>query len=423
MLVSFVRAAGRGHFPFPAVSGSCIIARNVSHEESEGPCSFRSLAAGEPTRAWPPLAPEELEARCQWVLNLKPAERRLRVRNSARVKHPDVVCRLIATSYELRLSDPAEAVRVAQAAVDAAEVMELGSKWLRWLGDLRARAWGNLANCFRLVDDVQQAEGAWRHADARLKAGSGDKLLAADLMLKQATLRQAQRRLSEAASLYARATELAAKARDHHLAGKSGLGLAITHFYAGDAKQALTTATQAAQQIDFRREPEMALALLHNTLFFLEADQQHQLALALVGRIEPWYRELESDLLGYRADWLRGRVHSALGHFKTATNYFERARRGFLSAGQVYDAALAGFDLALAWMNVGAHYRVQRLAQEMYAVFTAKEIPREAAATLIVFADAARQQRLNLALMRKLASQLEPLRRSGARPATELESV
>ncbi len=192
--------------------------------------------------------------------------------------------------------------------------------------------------------------------------------------------------------------------------------LAITHFYAGDAKAALAQVPLAAQQLDTLAEPEMGLALIHNTLFFLEADHQEQLALALVDRADPWYRELDSPLLGHRAGWLRGRLHLALGHYRTATAYLEVARRGFVAAGQPYDAALTGFDLGLAWTHLGGHYRVAHMAQEMHSVFVAQEIPREAAATLLLFADAAKQQRLNLTLMRQLAQKLEPLRRPGARP-------
>lgn len=392
-------------------------------EEPEIAPSVGSFTPRGLARGWTALSPEELARACTWILGLKPVECPLRARNSARARHPDVACRLIAASYELRLSDPAEALRVARAAVDVAEALAPRPKAARWLADLRARAWGNLANCCRLVDDHVQAEEAWTRAGSFLKAGSRDKLLAADLAWLKAALRRSQRRLEEAAALYRRAAELAEEKRAHPIAARSRLGLAITHFYAGDAKQALAVATQAAQQLDLRREPEMGLALFHNTLFFLEAERQHRLALALAERIEPWYRELGSNLLGYRASWLRGRLHFALGHFKTAANHFEVARRGFLSADQLYDAALTGFDLAFAWVNVGAHHQVQHLALAMYPVFVAKEIPREAAATLIVFADAARQQRLNVALMRKLASQLEPLRRPGAQPAAGPEAA
>lgn len=402
---------------------SRVFSCTVSYEEREAAASFGSLAPRALARAWAPLSPAVLERACTWILGLDPGERPLRARNSPRARHPDLVCRLIATSYELRLTDPAEALRVARAAVDVAEALEPRPGSARWLADLRANAWGNLANCCRLVDDHVQAEEAWNRADSLLEAGSRDKVLAGMLMLWKATLRQAQRRLTEAVALFGRAADLADKAQNGHVAAKCRLGLAISHFYSGDAKQALAVATQAAEKLDLRREPEMGLALFHNTLFFMEAERQHRLALALAERIEPWYRELGSDLLGYRASWLRGRLHFALGHFKTAAHHFEIARRGFLSAGQLYDAALTGFDLAFAWVSVGAHHQVQHLAMEMYPVFAAREIPREAAATLIAFADAARQQRLNVALMRKLASQLELLRRPGGLPAAGPEAA
>lgn len=384
-----------------------------------------SLGASEAARAlkahWAPLSPADLKRTCTWLLSLKPHSRRLWARNRRGAAHPQVVRRLIRVSYALRLKDPGEALRVAQAAVETAEALDTVQSCAQLLSDLRAAGWGNLANALRLVDDVTGAEAAWTQADALAETGTGNPALAADLRRQKGTLRCHQRRFRDAAVLQEEAAHFAERAGDLHGAGKTRLDLAITHFYAGDVKQALSVVFRAAQHIDCRREPELGLVLMHNTLLFLEADCQYSFALRLVDRIELWYREPDSELLGHRASWLRGRLHMALGHYKTATHYFEKARRGFLAAGQVYDAALTGFDLALAWMNVGAFYRVERLAQEMYSVFTAKEIPREAAATLIVFADAARQQRLGLALMRRLAAQLAPLRRPGAQATADPE--
>ncbi len=378
--------------------------------------AIRRGLAGALERAWAPLPPEDLERRCAWLLQLPAQKRGLWVRNSQRAAHPDILRHLISRSYELRLNDPAESLRVGQAAVEAAAALDLGAEWRELLSDLRAQAWGNLANGYRLLEDCEAAEGAWKLADTFLEAGSGDCALAADLLRKKGAFRCHQRRLAEAVALQERATALSERVDDLHVAGKSRLDLAITHFYAGDPTAALAQVPLAAQQIDSLAEPEMGLALIHNTLLFLEADKQAQLALGLVDRADCWYAELKSPLLGHRAGWLRGRLHLSLGHYRTAINHLELARRGFVAAGQAYDAALTGFDLGMAWIAVGGHFRVARMAQEMYSVFTAQEIPREAAATLLLFADAAKQQRLNLAMMRQLAEKLEPLRRPGFRP-------
>ena len=368
------------------------------------------------TRAWIPLSPEDLERRCSWLLKLKTGERSLWVRNSRRAAHPDVLRELVSKSYELRLTHPFEALEIAQAAVETAEALDLGSGWTEFLRDLQAQAWGNLANAYRLVGDPKAAERAWQPAEARFAAGSGDPILAGDLASKKGVFLRSLGKFEEAVSLLSNAITFREQVVEMHAAGRARVDLAITHFYAGDAKAALAQVPLAAQQLDTLAEPEMGLALIHNTLFFLEADHQEQLALALVDRADPWYRELDSPLLGHRAGWLRGRLHLALGHYRTATAYLEVARRGFVAAGQPYDAALTGFDLGLAWTHLGGHYRVAHMAQEMYSVLVAQEIPREAAATLLLFADAAKQQRLNLALMRQLAQKLEPLRRPGARP-------
>lgn len=375
----------------------------------------RGLARGL-ERAWVPLLPADLERTCSWLVNLTSAERSLWVRNTRRAGHPQLVSHLIEKSYAARLTQPSAALCLARVAVETAEALDLGAEWADLLADLRAQAWGNLANGYRLTVDLPNAEEAWKRADENLTGGSGDNLLRAALARYKGHLRRAQSRFPEAIVLLEQSVALSRRMRDPHAAGKTSLDLAATHFYAGDTKAALAQVPLAAQQLDTLAEPEMGLALIHNTLFFLEADKQEHLALALVDRADPWYDELESPLLGYRAGWLRGRLHLALGHFRTAVNHLERARRGFVAAGQAYDAALTGFDLGMAWTHLGGHFRVAHMAQEMYSVFAAKEIPREAAATLLLFADAAKQQRLNVAMMRQLAQRLEPLRRPGARP-------
>lgn len=367
---------------------------------------------------WVPLAPEDLAARCGWVLSLEEGKRNLRVRNRTEMERPEVASRLVAMSYELRHADPAESLRIAVAAVDAAENLPLPAELRFLLPDFQAQAWGNLANCQRLAEAYDEAEVSWATAEERLKASTGDLQLRARLRKLKAALRRDQTRFGEAHTLYLEAAELNEKIENRPEAGKDRLGLAINHFYAGNTTAALDEALRAGKLINPREEPEMALALYHNTLLFFEDAGQYFMAEMVFPAVEGWYGELGSPLTMYRAYWLKCRLHLAQNHPKTALRYGEWSRRGFLAEGQAYDAALCGFDVAFARMQLGGFQQVQKMAEQMYPVFTSKGIPREAAATLLLFADAARRGQLSLAVMRRWAAELKPLRRPGGAPAS-----
>ncbi len=368
-------------------------------------------------KAWAPLPPIELERTARALVRLGAGQRQLLARNSQRAANPNLIGHLIERSYELRFSNPSEGARLAEVAVETAEAIETGLGWDALLFDLRAEAWGNLANARRVADDLTGAESAWQSCDGWLGRGSGDPNLRAVLLRQKAQLRHLQRRFEEAQSQLSESASLFDRLQDPHAAGKARLALACAYSADGRPKDALAVTPVAAKQIDGFREPEMGLALLHNSLFFLEADGQKLLALRLSERLEPEYHETGSAILAYRGWELRGRLYAGFEAWKLAAPLFDRARRGFLQLGLTYDAALAGFDLALAWMHSGGFGRVQKLAAEMYDVFTAREIPREAAAALLLFANAARCHQADLRLLLRVKAALDPLRPSQAAPA------
>ena len=408
---------------FLVAIGSILVFQMVKNKGMVNAAVRRALARAEGA-AWVLLSPEDLERRCGWVLRLNPRARPLRLRNARYAAHPQVVARLTALSYDLRLIDPAESLKVGLAAADTADALDLGAEWARLVADLRAHAWGNVANCQRLVGNFSLAHEVWGRIAPLRDAWQGEPRLAGNLARWEAALLLDQGKHEPAAQLYDHSASLFAAAREPHEAGKSRLGLAITHFEAGEPKRAIRSALGAADLLDYEREPEMALAFFHNMLSFLEADHQPELALAVFPSVEHWYGYLDSPLLGYRAQWLRSRLHLAAEEPRGAAVYGDLARRGLMAEGQTLDAALAGFDAALGWMQVGGFYRVQHLAQEMYEVFTSHEIPREAAGAFQLFADAARTGRADLNLLRRVAKELEPLRRPGVRhSAAEPEQV
>ncbi|MFL6193587.1 MAG: hypothetical protein ACJ75H_05410, partial [Thermoanaerobaculia bacterium] len=81
--------------------------------------------------------------------------------------------------------------------------------------------------------------------------------------------------------------------------------------------------------------------------------------------------------------------------------------------GNGYDAAMASLDLTLLYLKEGRTADVRLLAEEMVALFEARDVHRETLAALVLFQEAARREEVTAAMVRELAGFLEsePLRR------------
>ncbi len=82
------------------------------------------------------------------------------------------------------------------------------------------------------------------------------------------------------------------------------------------------------------------------------------------------------------------------------------------------DAALAGLDLALYWLERGDTAAVKKLAAPLERIFTAQGIRREALSALRLFCEAAQRERATVELARKVSTEIEKVQRQGSpRPA------
>lgn len=100
--------------------------------------------------------------------------------------------------------------------------------------ELRARAWGGLADVRRRAGDLAGAEEALQHAEACLVRGTGDRLARARLLERKGALRHAQERSGEAARLLGRAILLYRRAGQWDEVGRVLLGLGCIRAVAGD---------------------------------------------------------------------------------------------------------------------------------------------------------------------------------------------
>ena len=324
--------------------------------------------------------------------------------------HPAVVRRLLEMAEKQRRRDVPESIRLTKRALEAALRSARVNERRALAADLCAEAWASLANLDRIRGRLSNAERLWRRADAALALGSGDKLLLVEVLGQHATLLRSQRQFHKAADFLAAALKAAKELEDPHEEGKLRAALSIVYSYSGHAERAFDELLRSLELLDPAREPELHLWALHVSVLYLTELGRHDQALVMAQACEVCYFLLEDEVLALRGRWIKGRLHHRCHEPKVAEWYLDRARRGFRDKGLAYEAALATLDLALIHAERHDLRKVKHLVEEMYPVFIDKGIPREASASLILFADSARRHGATAAELSKVIDRLHGLR-------------
>ncbi|HEX4498425.1 MAG TPA: hypothetical protein VIE43_22305 [Thermoanaerobaculia bacterium] len=260
-------------------------------------------------------------------------------------------------------------------AVKAAEGLRPEKHPTPLLLDLQARAWGELANAFKLNEEYGEAEAALTRARGFLRRGSGDLSILAHVALLEASLRSHQRRLIEARELLDRVRRLAPKLGDPHLAAQALLAKGALSEFDDTSSQGVLLLREGLALIDPDREPRLV------------AIAQHGLINALVGNQE--YREagrlmLRSDLRRHLDDhprirWLEGRILGGIGQLGKAESALTQVRHDFLTQGHAFTAANAGLHLIPFLAQSGKYGQAREIAREAYGVLREGGFHREAA--------------------------------------------
>jgi hypothetical protein len=123
------------------------------------------------------------------------------------------------------------------------------------------------------------------------------------------------------------------------------------------------------------------------------------------------FSEHGGERLSLRLVWLEGTIQRSLGLGKEAEQSLAEARRGFIRQGVGFDAAGASLDLALLYAAQGRSGDMRRLAEEMLAISSARDLHREALAALIVFQQAVRMDRASADLLEEIRTYLQRSRK------------
>ncbi len=316
---------------------------------------------------------------------------------------------LLAASREERFRDRQRMRLFASAAMVTAQNLDPELHGRAAVCDLSARASAELANAYRLNDELDDAEETLARAEGFLEDGTGDPLILARLLEVEVSLRSDQKRLAEALELLDVLHPLYLQLGEMHLAGQALISKGINTAYDDRPREAVELLRQGLELIDPRQDPQLAAIGRHGLINALELCGEYREAGRLL--LESGLREVfaQDPLNLARLRWLEGKIHAGMGKLWRAEQILAEVRESFLDRGQRYDAALVGLDLAAVWLQQGKPAAVRELAEEILGTFAALGIQDEGIKAVRSLREACRRERATPALAHRVSGFLRRL--------------
>ncbi|HVG11082.1 MAG TPA: hypothetical protein VNM67_25490 [Thermoanaerobaculia bacterium] len=329
---------------------------------------------------------------------------------------PDVCETLMDRSFDLRLSDPAAMLRLAEMAAQSAEELDTEVYGAKSVADLQARAWAEMANAHRVIGDLPQADRMMTRAVDCRSRGTGDPRLLARLSDLGAALACAQRRFDQAFRLLDIGYSIYIKLGDRHSAGRVLIGRGLYAGYTGDPLEGIRYLVHGLNTIDRAREPQLAFQALHNILLLRVELGEYEEARRTLQHMRPLYARFSDQLVNIKLLWVEGKIAAGLGELEEAEAAFAESRDRFDQIGLGYRAALVSLDLVSVWLQQGRTGEIRQLVGELLVTFRAVGVEREALAGILLLRDAVECEQATLELLQLIAHSLGKLDGRSAPP-------
>jgi tetratricopeptide (TPR) repeat protein len=346
-----------------------------------------------------------------------PASRRLLlVLNSHRLHNWFLAELVLGRAFELGFDDPAEALAFAELGVALADQLPTEKYGASLVADMRARAWGVLANSRRINSDLDGAHEAFETALEHLDNGTGDPVEDASISTKRGRYFMVRRDFKRSLRVYDRAIGIYRRLGEVHLMGKAMIDKAIVYSSAGDIEASIEWNQKGLASIAPELDPRASLAAKHNLSLLLHRRGDVDQAMSLLQEILPLYAQQNDAMVLLRLRWLEGRLAQAQRQFRRAEEAFREVQKGFLDREIPFEAAIVSFDLATVLLDEGRFAELKELAVQILSVFRGFGIAREVIAALELFQKAIEAQKLSVAWIGELATYVEESRSNPGRP-------
>jgi tetratricopeptide (TPR) repeat protein len=312
---------------------------------------------------------------------------------------------LLARSWAVRYKSPAQMCHLARVAAEMARSFEPRLYGGPQVADLQARAWGELANAYRVADKLHEAQNAFGWAFSCLENGTGNPLLKARLLDLKASWWGTRRHFEMALRTLEIVPALYREAGDDHLAGRTLITKALYTFYSGDATEAIFLNQQGRALIDEEREPTLVSFAVYNDILYMIEKECFEPAERLLFRNRARFQSFDA-VNSVKLRWVEGRINYGLKRFPSAEIAFRAVIEGFDAHGKQFHRALASLELAMTLLRQSRYDEAQIEVLTAHQVFAALEIHREVLASTVLLKEAFRLRNISLKLLEEVVKYL-----------------
>jgi tetratricopeptide (TPR) repeat protein len=340
---------------------------------------------------------------------------------AATVDRLAIVEGLLQRSRELCHADPRAMVQLAEWAFGESAKLSERKYGTQRVADIRGRAAAELGNAFRVADRLDDAFFYFKQAEELLAKGTGDEMLRVRLLDLQASLAADSRNFSLACNALNFVYKFHLRKGNKHLAGRALIKRGLYIGYAGYPEQAIRITRVGLRLIDQKLDPVLAVAGVHNILWFLvECGQFREARKVLFGH-RPSYSQEGSKINLLRLRWLEARIHAGLAELDSAASSLRSVTADFKDVGRGYDSALASLDLAEVLLKRHETVEAREVILEAVDIFKDLGIDREKLMAVLLLRYTIQQGTAAFALAEMLAEVTAFLRRAEHDPNARFE--
>jgi tetratricopeptide (TPR) repeat protein len=335
-------------------------------ERSTGSASLDSLRAHGKR-----VAAEDEEAAALLEPYLRaPAQAAWQSFHAKRYRTGGVVRKLIAHAATLHEREPLEALTFADTAIMIAEALPDDSYTANAVYELRGTAWKERANALRFLGRYDEGLESLRRAERAYRALTWPAFGLASVAYVRASILFEQQLYGEASEAASIAEQAFSALGDEEREMRAVNMRANIAFERGDTETAIYLFRRVADHGEQRNDALwMARGAQALGNCYLEARRPSEASVQLHTALL-LFRELDQGTEITRTEWGVARLIMDGGKLDEAIRRLRAVITGFASAGMVTDAALAGLDLAEAFLAVGQVREIVALTRHLFRVFT-----------------------------------------------------
>ncbi len=316
---------------------------------------------------------------------------------------------LLERSWVLRYENPGEMVELARSAALLADKLNATQHDAAEVADLRFRAWVELANSYRVADELQRADEALDRATEHFLQGSRDDLLAARFFTVLAWQYAARRYFRVACSTLGVVADIYQHRQDEHMVGRIRIMSGIFTGYAGKAKAAVRLIEEGLSLLDEQRDPGLVSTAQQNRARFLADCGRFREARRALWEFRRRSPDTGGRLNELKVRWLEGQIFVGLEDFERAEQALRQVKEGFEEARLPFKATLAGLELGSVLLRQDRLDDAIEVVQECTSVFLSLGIHREVLATVLLLHEASKRRHLTLTLLDAVIDELRKL--------------